>query len=425
MKIRKDIVKCLGLAIFFGIVFRVAFRTPLEDLMYMTEAGVLVVFYGYLFLYLLGKLMKPKRFSSIEIFLLSLMVFPLLVGYSASKEYHQPLIYGFLAERAFYLNLSGLVLLSMLRKNTVTLAMVEKSFIILSWALLAAYMLVWLAVDPQKYADSSLVVFSPEKGGYLFLFNVIFLIFPTIYYAIRYFHTKKTAYILYAALFLSYLAFIRQDRTIIVSLLMGVAVFFLRNFSLKLLLKYTAYATFIVVIITSGIYLAKPDFLSRYFATFSNAFLTVAGKATKEDATNIRLIETAIAAKQIIKNPYFGNGDLSRRWRNGFERLYGYFYPSDIGLIGVVFIFGVIGTLALNFQFLFAYYYVRKADALNYDAFFQSCKYFLVALFFDSLSAGHIVFFSAISIIFIVILYYYYELLEKERHSIAVGAAQA
>lgn len=407
MVIKKNTLIYLFLVFFFALLFRVAARTPIIAGLYLIEAACQVLLLFFFLFYVIKSLNNHLRFSSIEILVISFMFIPLLAAYSAYSTFRQPLIYGILAQRNFYFIISGLFLLSLLKKNVIKPEYVQKAFVTLAWASLILFSAMILTVNPEKYMDTELVRYSVAKGGYIFLFNVVFIIFGCIYYMIKYFATKKPSTLLCSAIFFLYLLVVRQDRTITLSTSAALFFFFLKNLSFRAKIRYSAYFIFLAAGMLLLLKILAPEFIDRNVEMYSNAFATFEGETTKEGSTNARLYETAIAVKYILKSPLLGNGDLSRQWNGGYERLFGYFFPSDVGIIGAVFIYGIIGTFLVNTQFLFAYKYIKVIQLLKNDVFFQSCKYFLLAYFLDSLTAGHTVFTAAGSILIIIIIYYY------------------
>ena len=148
----------------------------------------------------------------------------------------------------------------------------------------------------------------------------------------------------------------------------------------------------------------------KFVLMYRNIFLVVLGQEVDEYSASARLHEFGIAASGIKKNPIFGNGKLSNQWRGGYEGILGYFYPSDIGLIGAIYLYGVFGFIIFNLQYLLAYYYLKKIKHLKKDTFLMACKYFLFYFFINSLASASTFYFTSISITMIVVIYYYMQL---------------
>src|SRR5204863_6583168 len=89
----------------------------------------------------------------------------------------------------------------------------------------------------------------------------------------------------------------------------------------------------------------------------------------------------------------------------GFHDILGYFYPVDIGILGNIFVYGIIGTILIYLPYYFSLAMSRKVQSGN--VFFKTCEYMLLFYFLS-------MFFSAVnirdssSIMFLVCLLYYF-----------------
>ena len=123
---------------------------------------------------------------------------------------------------------------------------------------------------------------------------------------------------------------------------------------------------------------------------------------------SVRGYETDIAVAGFLENPIFGKGKISPKWfTGGFHTFHGYFYPTDVGLIGTLFLFGIIGTILIYSQFIFVAYYFLRIKHKN-SIFLQICLYYLLILFIDSISNGYLYLYSAHTLTIVGIVYYYY-----------------
>jgi hypothetical protein len=51
---------------------------------------------------------------------------------------------------------------------------------------------------------------------------------------------------------------------------------------------------------------------------------------------------------------FWGAGKLSQHWNEGLKSIFGYFYPTDIGIIGAIFTYGIFGVILMSFQLFFS-----------------------------------------------------------------------
>lgn len=401
----RNTIFIIELSIIFIVGFRLALHTPLNSFIYALEAITIVVFFC-LFLYqLIVTLYSRKKIDPFLYLNIGMCLFPLLGSLNANLEFGQPIYHGLIHQRDFYLFLIGIGL-SRYIKSSVELKQIERSFQFISWLSLAIFIATPIFIDPEKYLATDFVGFNPLKGGYIYKFVMTFMVFGFLYYSILFFRNKRVLDALLSMPFLIYLIFIRQDRSIIVlSLITFIFFFFKRIFPLNKI-KYGLITLVSAVCFT----LFLSVFETNYFVKFTNVITAFSGEETNEAATNVRTKEIAIALPYIAKNPIFGNGELSNQWNDGYRRLFGYFFPSDIGFIGELYVFGILGTLLLHVQFLFGTYYVRKTTDKKNNHFFIVLCYFLLYTFLDSLTAGQTIFYAGNSMIVISLLYSHYKL---------------
>jgi hypothetical protein len=401
----RNTIFIIELSLVFIVGFRLALHTPLNSFVYALEAITIVAFFCIFLYQLIVKLYSRKKIDPFLYLNIGMCLFPLLGSLNANLEFGQPMYHGLIHQRDFFLFLIGIVLSNYI-KSSFELKQIELSFQFISWFSLAIFIVTPIFIDPEKYLATDFVGFNPLKGGYIYKFVMTFMVFGFLYYSILFFRNKRVLDALLSMPFLIYLIFIRQDRSIILlSLITFIFFFFKRIFPLNKI-KYGLITLVSAVCFT----LFLSVFETNYFVKFTNVITAFSGEETNEAATNIRNKEIAIALPYIAKNPYFGNGELSNQWNGGYQRLFGYFFPSDIGLIGEIYVFGIIGTLLLHVQFIFGAFYVRKTTDKKSDHFFIVLSYFLLYTILDSLTAGQTIFYAANSMIIISLLYSYYKL---------------
>ncbi|MFM9986433.1 MAG: O-antigen ligase family protein [Flavobacteriales bacterium] len=413
------IFKVAALMVFLVLGFRLALRSPLNSVVYNIEVLFILLLAVFFFYRIATVLIFKKTFTQWEILLCFFLFFPISASWAAYSEFGQPFFHGLVHQRDFYLILSGFYLFYQLRTGRITLPLLEKAFVSLSWFCLIVFLACSQLINPAAYLETDFVGYNELKGGYIFRFTVTFISFGFLYYFIAYFRNKKWTNMVYALLFFSYLVFFRQDRTIILVVAFTAAVFFFMEVFRQNILKYSM----LVLLVGGAITLLLVGSKTDYFKKFDTMFAIVQGEQTDEASSNVRLKEMAIAWPLIQKNPILGNGELSNQWHGGYEGRFGYFFPSDIGIVGVIYVAGFLGLLLLNLQFVYGLVILRKVKEKRYDLFFIVCKYFLMCLFLDSLTAGQTIFYAANSVLVITILFAFNRLEKYE--GVGTKTAQA
>jgi hypothetical protein len=135
-----------------------------------------------------------------------------------------------------------------------------------------------------------------------------------------------------------------------------------------------------------------PDYLDRMSNLFLEMFKVLSGEESKDNSSNARIWTSLIVMNYFETSDlslYFGTGRISQQWNNGYERLFGYFYPEDIGLLGGVFLYGLFGILMLV---IIPYYWIireiRTLKKNNTYVFIQAVKYMLVLSIIRLLQGG-------------------------------------
>jgi hypothetical protein len=406
------LIKQSLLVVFLLMSFRIIEKTPLRFSYYLLEPLFLIVLLAFLFILIFHSLLNYQSFSFLEIFIVSLLLIPFYSAWLSFIEFDQPFIYGLLAERKWFLVISGLMLLHLLKTRKINLNDIERSFLTIAWLSLIAFMLMINILDPENYLDiEGFIVYSELRGGYRFKLSPIFIVFAVIYYFIRYFHTKKIRNILFFSVFLGYIVYIQQGRTLTISLLIVLTLYVFFNLKLKDKLVLTFYSIVLVTIVLYISLALNQIFIERTTLLYSNVLLFLQGMETGEPGVDIRLALVALTLNILLsdwKYLLFGIGRLSNQWNEGFGGIFDYFYPADIGIIGVIFLYGLIGLFYVNMQYILSFIYYRRIHLMKNNIFLKSIVYFLIAYFIKSMVTGQTFSSPSCSVIIIVIIYYFH-----------------
>jgi hypothetical protein len=142
---------------------------------------------------------------------------------------------------------------------------------------------------------------------------------------------------------------------------------------------------------------------------FAQMFTVLTGEMSNDNSSNARIWTSLTVLNYFEHNDlsiYFGTGRLSHQWNNGYERLFGYFYPEDIGLLGGLFLYGILGLFLL---IIIPYFWIIReirATRNENDIFILTIKYMLVLSIIRLLQGG-LYFGPDIWIVLFFILYAY------------------
>ena len=384
--------------------FRVFATLPLETLhQSLSTFAILILSVYYVFSIFLN--LKNKRISKLDILMFTFILVNFLAAYKGHEVFGQPYYYGIMAQRSVMLSISGILLVSLLNKRLITINQVEKSFLYLSLSLLFIFYFFFLFVNPVKFTDAEFVAYSPIRG-YRYRFQFALVIMLLFYSLFKVSHERKNKFVIVALLILFYLIYFLQSRTTLVVLAITILIYFVRNFTLKEKIKKTLiYGGIGLIAFAVFITLGYTSLIDKYQILYQNVFNVFQGESPDEASSAVRFMEFNTALDYIQKNPLLGNGFISNQWNGGWHDILGYFYPVDIGILGNIFVFGIVGTLLIYLPYYFSLTMSREIDSNH--VFFKTCEYMLLFFFLS-------MFFSAVnirdssSIMFLVCLLYYF-----------------
>lgn len=359
--------------------------------------------------YFAWKVANDFRTSAYELYILILMaLIPILSGMAALNEFQQPLLYGTLAQRNMLLGTLALMTIYAVRKNIIRIADIEKSLLVLSWGTLVLYVLMNAFLNP--------VDFLGDKGGFVggggvseasFKFRTEFIVFGFMYYALIGYRSRKIRPWLLTTPFILFLIFVGGGRSLLVSIFASLLFFIWRWGTLSRLIVFMPKLLFFLMFSIVIMYATNAEYIGNLLDKFDSAITVVlTGDETNDASANARIIETAIALPYIEKHWVMGNGDISNQWGGGYEGvLGGYFYPSDIGIFGVMYMYGLLGMLLFLAQFQFAFRYSKMIARYNIQTpLIDATKGYLLYFAIHSLVTGRFAHYSEVSLFFIALL---------------------
>ena len=328
------------------------------------ELGILL---SFLVLVKFTRSRFPREARAIVIYSFALMLYVLVVpAIVASRVHEQSVIVGLAANRAAFLILVVMCFAFMIFSRRFTLKSVEVSLLTLSWVNMIIGGAILLFLDPNQFSPEEWGTFLNDGGGSRNEFNLPkgLTLVGAFYYFFNGFYLDKYKEKLYCLLMFSYVALGGNHRALLLSLVLTIFIVVLWGKALKKgsRIRFFLKLNFSILLIVAVSYIFFPQALDARISSFIDAFSVVSGADQVEDwSAGARIEQFSIAIPGILAYPFFGQGHLSNAFNGGFNDLYGYFHPSDLGLIGVIFVFGVVGLLFLSCQYVFFFRSLRAA----------------------------------------------------------------
>jgi hypothetical protein len=345
--------------------------------------------------------------SRFELYVLGMMcLVPLLSGFSAWQEFGQPFTYGLLSQRSITLLGGVLFLIQGLRCRFFTMMDIEKSLIAIAWGVATLHLTMRALLNPAAYVSYGPGFVTGFAENASFVLPFYFPVFGFFYYAFLGFKTRRLKYYGVAGLFAFTLMNTGGARALTLALLAAFLFLVYRWGGIARATMLSCRMVLMSALIFGATYVVNPQVLSSRGAKFVDAF-TVAftGKEVEDVSANARIFEALLAASHLPQHPWLGNGNISNQWRGGNQGVLGeYFHPSDIGLIGALYVYGAVGLSLFAWQYSFVIKPLRRIPAGMQSPLLDATKGVLLFIGLVSITAGVFVFAFEVNCMFIALL---------------------
>lgn len=365
-----------------------------------------LIFIYYLFF---EKKKKGIIFYRDYFYFIILAILPIISAYKSNLVFKQGVLDGILGNLRFYNFLIFFYFYYFFKFNKNPTQKIKKATISLAWINLVILYIIRLTMPDYHITFKSFDGLTSYSYGVSMLGSLLF-IWVAFYYFSKYITTKKSINFLFFILFIGYDIVLANARITMVMLLITI-LFYFRNFTHTLKIKFTFLISSIIIVGYIGL-ITIPSFqifLHEKSSLFENAVEVFKGNEGEDVSANARLWQMETASRYIFDNIWFGAGNLKASSKDYF--LEDYFHPSDIGLIGIIFTYGLIGLLVLLFQLKFFIKFVKDQN-LRRVVFINGTIYFLIFFYIKSIFTGQFVFNIGFVFILLSILYY-----ERERNA--------
>lgn len=398
--------KIVLLFLFVVVNFNILATVPIEFLFSATHLiflFILAVFYGY---YALEGI-KTKRIATLTLICLPILMVPFISAFQAKANFGQPFIIGLATGRLIFYTVSGAFLIYFLEQGKITIQQVEKSVIYVAIIYFIICLCLYLFVNPATLMHTDLVKYQTGKG-FTYRLSPLLTVF-LLFYALFRGLIEKDKKFLYLTLFfvvMGYLVIFVQGRSLLAAIVGTIGIFFLRNFSFMQNLKFLMLAVLMGFGLYAFLMFTSPEIIYENVELFMSAANVFLGGEVTDGSALSRIYEFEIALRGFYRHPWFGNGFLSNQYNDGFAGLYEHFFPTDIGIMGNLFLYGIIGTSFFYIPFFAAYSY-RKYLRSNEDIFLMTCQYSLLFIFTQMFIAARNIQNMGLIIFIFAIIYYF------------------
>ena len=388
--------------------------TPIERIYFEIQAFFLLFIIIFSVVYLMWSFQIKQKVNKHLLYFSFVIIFAIF--YSAWRSHDtfgQPYIYGILAQRKWIMIGVGFLLYYWLKECKISFEVLENVFVTMAWISLVGFTFLYIYFSSHPpYINETIHFISSGERGLRLHFNNYFITFGAIYYFIKNEIKINKRNLIYLILFLFYTLLINKGRTFILYLGIVYLLFSHFRFSLEMEVIKLMKIFFLIIILVIVIQLISPDYVEKMRFSFMQMFEMLKGKTLEDSSLNARFFQISVVFNFFVSHPeaiFLGVGQLSHQWNGGFDGIFGYFYPSDIGLIGILFLYGVVGFLVVYVLpvIMSMKLMLHINDKRENNCFILTLKYMLFLVIISSVTTGNVAISPYVYVIPFFILYAY------------------
>lgn len=383
--------------------------TPLAPLYNIMTYIIVAVLIPFGFLYVFDKVFIKKRFSTIDSLVVLMSMFTFYCAITANMVFDQPILKGIFVAGKTYLPIISIFLLYYLFKTEIiSMYQYNMSMLFICWINLLLYVFLMFTINPAIYKETTdMVGFNPSKGGYVFNFPPTFIVYGLCFYFLDYTINKNRFSLLLSFVLIAYILFLDKGRIQFIAVVGALAMHTLWFLPIKSIIFRMIDIILITGLMLLIVYWIEPDLLMLVYNMFMVFVEAIFGIETGESSADARWIEIGTVLSHFDKHPghwFFGVGFIPR---DELWMRFGYLYFTDIGVFGILFVFGIVGTILLFLFFLYPAFVIRKIKNFKYDLIFNTIITSVFYLLVTSVFTGGFAFAPVSMLSIFMVLEYY------------------
>jgi hypothetical protein len=362
----------------FVLVLWYFIGTPLEQPGNLLGSITLVaLILSGIFLVATGRYARNPHRLLIILVIGAALIIPVYSATRACYYFGQPLFYGLLSERHWFGLALGPIVYHLVTIGKLHTAKLVSCLVVLAWLSLfwsvgtvCTYV---LGGDDIKDLFELTAVSSSDHRGLRVNLPIYPIIFGALYYLARASRGDTLANLLKSGLFTFYVFFIARGRLDMACLSLAMCYGISTS---GLLSRWRMLATVGTIYIVLGSLIpqyspgadesAERGFWSANIIvrTYRDIFSLLEGEAAIDQGLNARRMSLSQVTDRLLESPstlLMGVGRVSNRWRGGFSGVLDtWFYPQELGILGAIFVYGLILYSALAVLSLYLGVYVLR-----------------------------------------------------------------
>lgn len=304
------------------------------------QEGFYVILSIWAFISILSQIKTKGRIYKTDFFVFFIVALLSIYGSLMAKLlYDQPLVWGVLEERRIFALWIYFPLITALRRNWLNVNQLEN--MVIAVAVLCALLMVGVyagvvpAINVLNHSEISL---RGERYGTGQVFVTVAILLLLARQQISTLRSQVPTIIFLLAVLL----IVVQSRQVILSLFIAI-IFLIRPRKAILITGIS------VISVSFSLYLIPQAI--EIIDLYVHLFLTAASDEYLTESW--RGLSIAVVIDAVNSGSIYGNGSLSPLWNDGFARIHGpFFFLADIGVIGTLYRYGLVGVIAYVFYIL-------------------------------------------------------------------------
>jgi hypothetical protein len=367
--------------------------TPISGLYTIFSYVIVTVLVLFGLVYIYDKVLIKKRFSGIDLMVVLMSMFTFYTAFNANIVFDQPFLKGiFVAGKTYLPLISIFFIYYLLKSDKISIIQWNYATLIMCWISLALNIVLMYTINPALYKDTDMVGYNPSKGGYVFNFPPGFIIYGLAYYFIDYVFNKNRISLFLSFILIAYILFFDKGRILFITTLGTLFIHMLWMVPIKtsILRSFTILVFAGVMILI--VYFISPELLSIVYKMFMVFVEAIFGIETGESSADARWIEIGTIFSHWEKYPghiFFGVGMLPR---DELWLRFGYLYFTDVGIFGILFVFGIVGTILQYLFFIYPLRIIMKVKNFRYNLVYNTAIAGIITQVLNSFFTGGFVF---------------------------------
>ncbi len=357
--------------------------TPLQNFSIISNLLITIFF---LIIFIIFVLFENVKIDFIKKwYLIILLFFPFFYSLRSNYLFNQSIFSGLSSSFAFYGYSIIIYLYYFFKFNKNPIRLIEKSVIRLGWLSLTILILFKTLFSEFTFSVNSIDGLRKYVFDASSVSSYFFIPWLGYIYLAKYKLTSNNRYFFLSFLFFLYPIFFFNARSYILVLLLTLIIVYISEFNKNQKIIYNT-TLFFTLGVTSFIFLLYDPFnifLINKIDSFGSLVEGIYGLIGDDNSVNFRIYQFQDIINFISQYFFLGAGLLSQETTK--LNISEYLFPTDLGLFGLIFNFGLVGLfviiIQLKFFYAFTKFKIKSTNPLTLGSYFYLIFHYIGSVF--------------------------------------------